>query len=527
MRSAAEAEPPKNPKKAKRPFYKSRRLLWALAIPLLLVAIAPYVLARQPLRNWFLTLLAGDVDGHVTASGARFGWFSPVAIYDLEVHPASGPPLLTVARCEGDTPLWRLMLRPSQIGHMEIDHPQVRIVVDENRQSNLAGFLKPLQKANQNRADEPQDQAAPAEVPNLALMISVSGGSFAFRGSPEAQEWMLGSLNITGGLRPARIEGGPPELIIEPGRVIDHVEITPEICNDLLKFAAPVLADVARAQGSFTVELEQFQMPLGQPKAGEMRGTLSIHLVDVGAGPMTRMLTEVFGLPQTLRLADENEIRFSMEQGRVYHENLEFYLGTMRLRTSGYVGMDQSLDLVAKITLPELDIEAPALRQMFSGRQIEIPIRGTLDKPVLTGEAAQKEGTEMLLTLIQELLDGDGANLSDLAERLRARGWRRNAEASQGAVEAGAAEAGPVEGILENRAGLERLFGGRTWWRRQGDQEPVPNAESSNPNDTDSETTPRADEGESDGPDATGEDSQPGPLRRFFDSRRRRRGQTP
>ena len=79
-----------------------------------------------------------------------------------------------------------------------------------------------------------------------------------------------------------------PQLVVDRGPLIQNVRITPEMCNQWLKYVAPLLADATEAEGKFSLNLEGASVPLFTPLASSVQGGLAIHGAQVGPGPLAK-----------------------------------------------------------------------------------------------------------------------------------------------------------------------------------------------------------------------------------------------
>jgi hypothetical protein len=94
----------------------------------------------------------------------------------------------------------------------------------------------------------------------------------------------------------------------------------------------------------------------------------------------------------------------------VYHENLAFGLPDVRddvvIRTSGWVGLDQSLDLEMEVPLPvDLLRQGPVLSAL-SKQTLTLKVGGTLQAPKLVPhpDPAKRAVPQVLLGTLEELL---------------------------------------------------------------------------------------------------------------------------
>ena len=94
-----------------------------------------------------------------------------------------------------------------------------------------------------------------------------------------------------------------------------------------------MLADVATAQGSFSIDLDGCRIPLANPSAGELAGRFTIHSVEIGPGPLIRSLAVFLGRESPAKLRQESVVLFRMVGGKVYHQGLELMFPEFTIRT--------------------------------------------------------------------------------------------------------------------------------------------------------------------------------------------------
>ena len=74
------------------------------------------------------------------------------------------------------------------------------------------------------------------------------------------------------------------------GPLVQRVQISPEMCGSLLQYAAPVLAGATTAQGTFSIDLDDCRIPIGDLNKANVTGRFTIHSMAVGPGRMTHEL---------------------------------------------------------------------------------------------------------------------------------------------------------------------------------------------------------------------------------------------
>lgn len=254
--------------------------------------------------------------------------------------------------------------------------------------------------------------AGPAEV-DLTLAQGVV--------APRPVEIELGGGKVR--LRPRVLLTGRPALLVIPeGRMISGVELTDQFCDGWLKFIAPILSQATRCSGRFSLDLDESQLPLINPAAGNLTGRLQIDRGEVLPGPLFdeingligRIISgvgvdapqDLLGLDRPLVQFKRQEVEFELHEGRVHHEAVESQARGIVIRTRGSVGLDQTLDLVAAISLSDDVLSRARLLGPLKGQTLEIPISGTLRRPRLDrraiGRLAEQLGQSTLDTLLNQ-----------------------------------------------------------------------------------------------------------------------------
>ncbi|MBL9124221.1 MAG: hypothetical protein JNG90_11355 [Planctomycetaceae bacterium] len=379
-----------------------RRLLIGLVGGALLLAASPYIAAQAPFRNWLLGAALRQLNGRVEAGSATFDWFQPIALYDLQVHPPEGPPVLVVPAVQGSIPLWKILRDPSNLGVFRIDHPRVEIELREGG-STVADLLAKIEKEPQ-----PDDQQPDADklAGGASIGVDLISGSLTVRRRGADRSWSAREIQLSARVEPA-VAGQQRALTVAPGRVLDHIAITPEVCDDFLKYLAPTLAKVTRAGGSFSLDLDECRLPLEMPRQGDVLGRLTLHDIQAGPGPMVEQIALMFGVPDANQLAKEQVVEFQLQDERAYHRDLVLAVGPMAMGTEGSVGLaDQSLDLLLNVRLPKFANETAPVRAALSGQTLNLPIQGTLAQPQIATHVLRDSGLGVLSGVLDSLLQG-------------------------------------------------------------------------------------------------------------------------
>ena len=187
-----------------------------------------------------------------------------------------------------------------------------------------------------------------------------------------------------------------PEIKIERSRIIDQVQLRPETARKWLKYVAPLVADATSAQGSLTVDIDSATVPLLDAESVIASGTVHLSQTAVGAGPLAeQLLDSALQIRKLLKPAAEDKtvrtsiqikdqsVPFIVQDGRVYHKQMEFSHKELTIRTSGSVGLDQTLQLNAVIPIDDDWIDGDKYLAGLKGQTLTLPITGTVSKPVI------------------------------------------------------------------------------------------------------------------------------------------------
>jgi hypothetical protein len=201
-----------------------------------------------------------------------------------------------------------------------------------------------------------------------------------------------------------RFDPEPSELMMPAGPVITNVRISPQVSEAMLKFVAPVLAGATQSEGQFSMQLDGLRVPLADTKKSDSAGKLTVHSVRVTPGPTTQ---PIFSLaqqieaivkrrdpsgitnrqPASLLAIRDQQVNFRVVDGRVYHQNMEFQIGDVVMRSQGSVGLDETISLTLQIPVQDAWISKEPLLAGLKGQSLSVPVTGTLKRPQMDQRA--------------------------------------------------------------------------------------------------------------------------------------------
>jgi hypothetical protein len=395
------------------------RWIWRIALALVaIVALAPTIASFAPFRNWIVNAAARDVNGSVSVDSASFGWLAGQRLDGLAVRSADGEPLITIDSLGADLPLWNLVSGSSDWGTVRVEKPHAHIIVQEGGSNFAKAFAKVKQDAGEKR-----ERAVVDRLQQASLRVVVREAAVSWRLPSSPQNWTVEHLNLTAALEPAgRNDNDRAMLVIEPTKVLDECELTQDMCDGALKFIAPHLEGAPTGQGKVSLALDGGRLPLDDLKHGDLDGALSLHSVQIESrSRLVRLLAALVQMPPEIEVAHDAVVKFKLADGRVYHQNLDFGIRNVLVRTAGSVGFDETLDLVAEIRLrvPGSIADHRPLLDALNGQTIRLPVSGTLKDPKIDTSALGQVGVETLISTIKTLRDGKPIEAEGLAKRLQ------------------------------------------------------------------------------------------------------------
>ncbi len=305
--------------------------------------------------------------------------------------------------------------------------PHLQVVGKDSRRFSVKG---PLRSPASPAAERP---LVPLELAANAGWSWQRGDLFGVEAGPGSIDLTLAQgivsmkpleMAVSGGrlkASPRIVLTGRPALVeIPAGLVLDRVELTDEMCDAWLMYIAPVVAQATRTEGRVSLALDESKLPLADLAGGEMTGHVLIEghvlpgpvideisrfiggiIAGIDGGPLSDWLA--VGRP--LVEIGRQEVEFELHDRRLYHNRMEFIARGIVIQTRGSVGLDESLDMVAAISLTDEAVSRLRLPVNLQGRPLEIPIQGTLRKPRLARGAVGSLVEQLGQSILERIFD--------------------------------------------------------------------------------------------------------------------------
>jgi len=317
---------------------------------------------------------------------ARIGWVGPIVIEEVRIVPRDGRESpLRIATIEGNHGLAAILLSWGDLGRLSLRGVEGHLAFDQERRSNLATMLA----AHAEDASTPPRAAPPRRSP-LRMRLEIDDAVLRITGPWTPDPWVSDPIRLSATLA-GSADGTGSEWTIDPVAAFSNARLEPAVAQGVLKYAAPLLADAATTSGRFSLRLDGARFPVGDPDNATLSGTLSLHEVVVGPGPLVFNLLSLLPRlprPPEIAIAHDSNVAFRLEHRRVWHEGLEFGIPLVKpgqrldLSTSGWVSLpDERLDLSLRLPIPaDLPQDRPLLAAL-AGKTISVGVEGPLGAP--------------------------------------------------------------------------------------------------------------------------------------------------
>ena len=229
-----------------------------------------------------------------------------------------------------------------------------------------------------------------------------------------------GEMHVGGRLDLAK---SPLTVEIPAGPVCSNVALTQSICNGWMQYIAPMVSQAARAEGIFSLSLDDTGFTPQDLAHAQLSGRLEIPVGRVLPGPIFEQLGQLIapieaaarrgGLmgdllstEKPLAVMQDQVIDFELHDGRIHHTPALVELRKVAISTSGSVGLDQSLDITAVLLFPTEWVQRLPFLAGPQGQGLVIPVGGTLKKPRVEPGTARRILKELGTGALGDLLDG-------------------------------------------------------------------------------------------------------------------------
>jgi translocation and assembly module TamB len=191
-----------------------------------------------------------------------------------------------------------------------------------------------------------------------------------------------------------RMLPGPVELVVPPGRCIDRVVLTREVCDRWVKWLLPLVGHSARMQGFVSVDSAGARVPLADPFAGEASGQVIFENLEAVPAetvqPLVNLLVRLqtaidprfaFGDKAVLLRVRPDPVRVRLVDRRLWHDGLVIDSGALVVRSAGSVAADGTLAMNVEVGFRgDIAGASPVVGKLLR-TPLVLPLKGTVDRP--------------------------------------------------------------------------------------------------------------------------------------------------
>jgi hypothetical protein len=386
---------------------------WWLCVPVILfviIAAFPSIVGSQ----WFYQPLVDRlaVQGfRLRIDEARIRWLQPLALRGVRIEQIDAPKLdqgakeqpldlVAIQAIESNRSLVGYLLGGRDLGRLRIVEPRVDIELLEDTSS----LEKLVDAVSNSSAKEVADQASKSTEVDIIIEVEGLSVSVTGRDSPEPLLVVPPFNTIVEYLA----RSGEPKLIVSPSNILDHVEVTPELVRLGLGRAIPLLAKSAWFDGRVSLQTDRIEIPIERPEASRGKGTLTLH--EVRSGPAEPVVMSILEMIAKFRgkepvyelvFIDGSRIDVSAIDGMIDHQGIEIGLPKvdprLQMSSAGRVGIvNQELDLQVGFPVPLEMLARRESVQQLGVPQITLPIRGTIEQPVVDWKSMRNESSDLM-----------------------------------------------------------------------------------------------------------------------------------
>lgn len=377
------------------------------------LASVPWWLSSPSRVSGFIARSVPELEADVRIGSVHLGWLGPLVLEDVTVAPRDGSQSpIAIDRLEISHGLAGILLSLGDLGRVRVAGLDVHLVFDADRNSNIKNLVRAAADAAEGAGHQRGRRTA------VRLRLEVDGAVVRIDGPWAVEQWVSDPVQVRAALAPAD-HGRWSEWTVEPVQLLSDARLEPGVAQGVLAYIAPIMANATRTSGRFSLRLDGATLPVGAPQDGRFSGSLSMHSVDLGPGPLVLNLLEALPLnlpaPPAIRIADQSRVEFRLADRRVWHEGLEFGVPLAKpgqrldLESSGSVGLDaKDIDLKLRLPIPaDLPQDRPVLAAL-AGRTFSVGIGGFLGEPKVSFDGSLRANA--------------GGVLAEVLGRLRAGG---------------------------------------------------------------------------------------------------------
>jgi hypothetical protein len=200
--------------------------------------------------------------------------------------------------------------------------------------------------------------------------------------------------------------------------VMDGLPLTDALAAQVLARIHPIFKGASGLQGRASLHLDSVNVPLGEnaQKKAAFTGRLILGKTSLRADGWFDEILDLAKIREREVDLGTQTITFTCARGRITTTPLRATMGKLAMVLEGHMGLDQTMDYIVTVPVTE-ELVGRKVAEFLPGKQVRIPIGGTLQKPRIDKERfraevqrlAREAGTKALESetddLIRKLLE--------------------------------------------------------------------------------------------------------------------------
>lgn len=237
------------------------------------------------------------------------------------------------------------------------------------------------------------------------------------RVNPVAATFGGGKVNVQ---PTVHLDVEPGYITLARGKIVERAKLTPAVCAEALGYALPAVARSGKAEGEISMTLGENRIPISDSSKSLVKGQITIHRATAAPGPVVGEVAKLLGVGNlAMTVTNETVVPIRIDNGVVHHQNFTVQIGGHTISTSGSVGFDGKLNLVADVPIPPGLLKgSPLAMKSLANKRVKVPITGTLSQPALdprqfqasiaklAQEAVKDVGKDLLNKELEKLFPG-------------------------------------------------------------------------------------------------------------------------
>ena len=221
-----------------------------------------------------------------------------------------------------------------------------------------------------------------------------------------------GKMNLQALVNPFQKNDKPFLTITEPIKLLENVQINPEVSERLLKFINPIFANTHEVSGTASFDCQHLliNQPRNWSRNAEIRGLFSSKNLRIQSrAGLIKDLTGALGLDLGAKVGEVKPISIQLADEKVSYRDMHIVFGPLLdLSFSGQVGLDETINMRLGLPIvPAMVGNNPKWIKLLGDQRIYVPITGTINKPRLDLQAipalVKQELTKALEKTIQDI----------------------------------------------------------------------------------------------------------------------------